>query len=253
MTVGNPVPLCGQGFSRKSLEFTMADQLEEQLDDEQTLSDMPFGETAFTFPVWLRFTAVVTLVLLFTLSVVFFVVYLFWPQKAFEPSKIGVGNLTIFSFLGIIVFLIPWEDYGLRIRKFGPFEFEQILRTQAQEHIEELNDLRIRISQLEESGQPAESRIEETQASTEFSNAKLVAVERSRRLRKRLLEFLTSHDRWAFSPARIAVWGSRQREFKDLKEYNTVEIRRMLQAMVADGELETRISKRGNTLYRVPR
>jgi hypothetical protein len=64
------------------------------------------------------------------------------PETALPPSQLGLGPLFIFSFLGLITFLIPLEDYGLRIKKFGPFEFEEILTTQKNEYLKEIEDLK---------------------------------------------------------------------------------------------------------------
>ncbi|HAG29378.1 MAG TPA: hypothetical protein DCL39_07955, partial [Alteromonas macleodii] len=71
-------------------------------------------------------------------------------------------------------------------------------------------------------------------------------------LRKELLRFLQAYSQWSFSPSRIKAWGSKQAGFTSLGKYETSFIRLTLQKMVAEDILVTRISKKGNTLYRVP-
>jgi hypothetical protein len=71
-------------------------------------------------------------------------------------------------------------------------------------------------------------------------------------LRNLLLEFLTKYKEWSFSPSRIRAWGSKQQGFSALSKFEHPFIRGTLQKMVSENILETRISKKGNTLYRVP-
>src|SRR5690606_34550475 len=72
------------------------------------------------------------------------------------------------------------------------------------------------------------------------------------KLRELLLGFLTKYKQWSFSPSRIRAWGSQQQGFSELAKYEHPFVRSTLQKMVADGLLETRVSKKGNTLYRIP-
>lgn len=225
--------------------------LNDEYDDvEQTLSEEPIGEANFQIPIWLRLAAVIVLSLLLAFSIALFVRYLISPTNGLEPSKVGLGNLIIFCLLGILFFLVPWEDFGLRIRKFGPFEFEQILNGQAEEHIDEVNDLRVRISRLEAKLNVKRTADESVEDSVDDSQD--ASQQRSEELQDRLLKFLRDHEKYAFSPARISIWGQKQKGFTELKDCTIDEIRRLLQSMVAREKLVTRISKNGNTLYRVP-
>ncbi len=72
-------------------------------------------------------------------------------------------------------------------------------------------------------------------------------------LRDGLKRFLSRFDQWAFSAARIANWGASQQGFEYLSAYDSNEIRAELQKMVDDGVAETRLSKKGGTLYRLAR
>jgi len=72
-------------------------------------------------------------------------------------------------------------------------------------------------------------------------------------LRDLLTKFLTTYNKWAFSPSRIKAWGVQQQGFSKLSEYDHPFIRATLQKMVSENTLETRISKKGNTLFRIPK
>lgn len=226
-------------------------ELEETLASDEP-EDAPLGQGEFSIPAWLRCIAVIVFLVVLAISVILFAMYLSNPVKGLQPDELGLPSLIVFSTLAIIVFLIPWGDYGLRIKKFGPFEFEEILSMQAKEHTEELVALRERIQLLENQRLSTESEAN-NKASAEGAQAELEKPDRLQELRKRLVDFLTEYDRYAFSPTRIRYWGSQQANFTDLRSFEVDEIRRTLQSMVASGDLETRVSKKGNTLYRVPR
>lgn len=215
----------------------------EKKDDNQVLQEDLLGgdEKPFEIPKWLRVTVSLVLATILLISLVIFVLYIFGCIQA-EPSKLGLSNLVIFSILGLCVFLIPWHDYGLKIRKFGPFEFEQVLNTQAKEHAEEIGDLRERLKLLEDS----------IKVTSDGTPPRAFPINKELGLSDLLQRFLEAHSRWAFSPSRIVSWGGDQTGYEELKSYrkNTRLVRRTLQGMVADGFLETRISKKGNTLYK---
>ena len=71
-------------------------------------------------------------------------------------------------------------------------------------------------------------------------------------LRELLTQFLTKYKKWAFSPSRIRAWGSQQQGFSGFSAYEYPFVRSTLQKMVSENILETRVSKKGNTLYRIP-
>lgn len=221
---------------------------------EPTLGDDPMPEAqlgkVFLIPRWLRFIAVLVLSAVLVASISLFAMYLIEPMKGLEPNKLGVSNLIIFSILGIIVFLIPWEDYGLRIKKFGPFEFEEILSTQANERERGLADLQKQIQQLKDLVQLSKSK-NDNAVTAESDKVTPAALDQPRKLREFLENFLSVNRRYSFSPSRILALSSKKANFKKLGISDVNEIRRTLQAMVADGILETRISKKGNTLYRI--
>lgn len=223
---------------------------------ERNLAD---AAMAFHFPLWLRCIAVVVLAAIIIASLFAFLYFFRHPDTDFTPDKLGIVNLLIFSLFGMVVFLIPWEDYGLRIKKFGPFEFGELLAaqatelaTQTTEHVEDIELLRARIQTLENDFVGAERMGKAKPLGIRDTEIKQ-SRERQETLESRLLEFLRKWQRYGFSPLRIKKWGAKQQGFTDLSSHSTVEIRRALQSLVAKGELETAISQKGNTLYRLPR
>jgi hypothetical protein len=209
--------------------------------DNQVLQEdlLGGGEKSFEIPKWLRVSVSILLGIILLSCLLIYGLAIF-GCTSLEPSKLGLSNLIIFCILGLCAFLIPWHDYGLKLRKFGPFEFEQILTTQAKEHANEVGELRDRIKLLEE--RPNVDRATSIQSSPlQTGNNKLHTL---------LLKFLEYYSVWAFSPSRIVSWGADQKGYEALGDYKSNVVRRELQGMVADGYIETRISKKGNTLYR---
>ena len=134
---------------------------------------------------------------------------------------------------------IPWSRLGIRITKIGGVEFKDIVQEQASEHAEDQSYLEDRIEFLEAHIR----KVEDVSVFTEnFQEPEL---------RKQLLTFLTKYNEWAFSPSRIRAWGSQQQGYSAFANYEHPLIRSTLQKMVSENIIETRISKRGNTLYRI--
>jgi len=216
--------------------------MSQESDEQQPMEELLGADgPTFEIPKWLRVSAVIVLSIILFAALALFITAVFGFGKV-DPSKLGLSNLIIFSVLGLFVFLIPWHDYGLRLKKFGPFEFEQILITQAKEHATELRELRERILKLE--------RVEKTTESMNVSGDSDQYHPGNKELIDLLLKFLNKNSTWAFSPSRIISWGGKQPGFEPLGGFSSPTIRKHLQLMVADGYAETRISKKGNTLYR---
>ena len=76
---------------------------------------------------------------------------------------------------------------------------------------------------------------------------------RAEHLKDLLLTFFRRYRGAFFSPTRIQGWGSRQKGFADFARYSTDEIREILFKAVADNEIDTNISRKGNTLYGLSR
>ncbi|ODB93520.1 hypothetical protein A3194_02185 [Candidatus Thiodiazotropha endoloripes] len=165
--------------------------------------------------------------------------YLSCPDEVASPSDLNLSVILIFCFSVLFVLHIPWEKYGLRIKRIGALEFEQVVETQAAEHAEDLSEVEERLLNLEQA-------MRETHEGVQF-NEMLAEPE----LRNLLISFLSTHNRWAFSPLRIRKWGSKQAGFENLSNYDPALLRSTLRKLVAEGVLETRVSKKGNTIYRI--
>jgi hypothetical protein len=223
-------------------------------------------------PPWLRIAAVVTLSALLSLSVGTFFLYMYTGDQKFEPAKFGVGNLIAFCVVGLLLLnlRIDWR----RVSKLGPLEFEKALSRQASERDRDIARLEDRIDQIilhdrvkmpdldikemhefahrpaaEDSGPHLHVEALEGLAVKPAKEARPA----QRGLEDELSAFLNKYERWAFSPSRIIDWGAQQPGFEYLANRDPGQVRRALQAMVAAGRAETRVSPAGNTLYRTSR
>lgn len=113
------------------------------------------------------------------------------------------------------------------------------MNTQATAFAEEFAELRVRIDELEGKlrGVDEISPISESLATPT--------------LRPLVTEFLEKFQPTPYSPLRIQEWGGRQQGFERLKDYDLAMIRHVLQSLVAEGAVATRVSRLGNTLYKV--
>jgi hypothetical protein len=168
-----------------------------------------------------------------------FIEYIHDPDTYAKPSDLGLSSIFLFSISALFLVWIPWQSLGMRITKIGGIEFKEIVEEQATEHAEEISYLQSRVEMLE-------GKVRQIVGITE-----MVETFEEPHLRKILLDFLTKYKDWAFSPARIRIWGAQQQGFSSLANYEHPFLRSTLQKMVSEGLLETRISKKGNTLYRI--
>jgi len=165
--------------------------------------------------------------------------YLCAPKIFASPKDLGLTSILLFSLTALIVVWVPWQRLGIRITKIGGIEFEKVVAEQASEHAEEISYLQDRIEIIEAGLRRTDEVAEITEHFKEPD------------LRKLLIQFLTKYSDWAFSPSRIRAWGAQQQGFSALSGYEHQFIRSTLQKMVSENMLETRISKKGNTLYRI--
>ncbi|MBA6357499.1 MULTISPECIES: hypothetical protein [unclassified Colwellia] len=169
----------------------------------------------------------------------FVLFYISDPKSYPSPKELGLSGVFLFFVTSLILIWIPWDKLGLRITKIGGIEFKEIVAEQASENAEEFSYLEERIEYLE-------TKLHSMDDLAQFHES----FERPE-LRDLLLEFLTKYNKWSFSPSRIKSWGTRQQGFSKLSSFEHRLIRSTLQSMVAENLLETRISNKGNTLYRV--
>ena len=165
--------------------------------------------------------------------------YLCAPKIFASPKDLGLTQIFLFSVAALIIVWVPWQRLGIRITKIGGIEFEKIVAEQASEHAEDLSYLYDRIEALEVGLRRTDEMADITEQFKEPD------------LRSLLVDFLTKYDTWAFPPSRIRAWGAQQQGFSALSGYEHPFIRSTLQKLVSENILETRVSKKGNTLYRI--
>lgn len=161
------------------------------------------------------------------------------PRQSASPQDLQLGNVMIAALAILVLAVVPWQKLGLRIRKIGAIEFDRVVSTQANEYAEEFSEQRTRIVELEK----MVHALDDTSETSKYFAAQ--------NLRPLVIEFLNAFQPTAYSPRRIREWGARQRGFERLKDYEQGMIRRILQDLVAEGRLATRVSRLGNTLYKV--
>ncbi|EKO3965203.1 hypothetical protein KW482_03530 [Vibrio fluvialis] len=212
----------------------------QEVNFEKPEEELETTTSSFDIPGWLKWSVTVVGAVLVIFTVVYTRKYLGAPKELASPKELGLSGIFLFSVSALFLVWVPWAKLGIRISKIGGIEFKEIVQEQASEHAEELSYL--------------EDRIESLEAQIRKSDEMVSFVENFKEpdLRKLLLEFLTKYKEWAFSPSRIRAWGSKQQGFSALSSYEHPFIRSTLQKMVSENILETRISKKGNTLYRVP-
>lgn len=207
---------------------------------EKPEEELESASSNFDIPDWLRWAVSIISILLIFFCSIYAYKYLGHPNDYASPKDLGISSLFLFSITALFLVWIPWSRLGIRISKIGGIEFKEIVQEQASEHAEELSYLEDRIESLEAHIR----KVDEMSGFTEnFQEPEL---------RKQLLTFLTMYKEWAFSPSRIRAWGSQQQGFSAFSNYEHPFIRSTLQKMVSENIIETRISKKGNTLYRVP-
>lgn len=194
----------------------------------------------FKLSIWLKITITVMCIGLIVFIGFYTHKYINAPKELASPRDLGLSGIFLFTVSALLLAWLPWDKLGIRIHKIGGIEFKEIVQSQANEHAEEIRYLEDRIETLENKVRNSSEGADVLESFTEP------------KLRELLLSFLTKYKEWAFSPSRIRVWGAKQQGFSELSQYEHPFIRSTLQKMVVENVLETRISKKGNTLYRVP-
>lgn len=197
------------------------------------------GEPIQGLPIWLRWFLGLWATVFLCISLYLIWKYVVDPKIFASPQDLQLGSVILFSLTVLVFVIVPWGRLGIRIRKIGAVEFDRIISGQAQEHAAELAELRARIEELEGKvkGMDEIAPITESIAAQE--------------LKPLLSQFLQMYWPKAISPLRINKWGSHQPGFEQLGKYSQGTIRTVLQDLVAEGSVVTRVSRLGNTLYRI--
>lgn len=196
------------------------------------------GQKEELFPPKIRCIATTVFSSLSVAIVLYFLAYIFKCVDV-SPKDLSLSNLLIFSLSCTLLFSVPWDKLGLSLKKFGPLEFERKLEGQSTEHLQDISALEDKITHLEkiiDKGSKSIGGSEKSNNEEEF--------------RTLIIQFLTEYQRYSFSPLRMENWGSKQNGYSKIKGQPQI-LRRLLRKLVTEGELETRLSEKGNTLYRI--
>ena len=211
------------------------------MSNEEDILENPISQadSLSALPLWFRWVFGLSTGAILLVCMILYFCHISSPTEVPSPQELELGTLFVFSATILILVATPWDNLGIRLNKIGPFEFERIINQQAIEHIDDLAELRQLIYELEAKvrGMDEISIVSETVASSE--------------LRPLIKSFLRKHYPTAYSPLRIQKWGSKQEGYESFATYSLSNLRKILQDMVAADILETRISKMGNTLYKI--
>jgi len=206
------------------MEINMSNDLNEQQEE--------------LFPPKIRCIATAVFGVLSLAIISYFIAYIFGCVKV-SPKDLSLSSLLIFSLLCVLLFSVPWNKLGLSLKKFGPLEFEKKLEGQSNEHIQDISALEDKISRIE--------------TIINQNNVKSDVVSNSseeQEMRALIIQFLTEYQQYSFSPLRMENWGAKKKGYSKLKG-NPQLLRRLLRKLVAEDLLDTRLSAKGNTLYRI--
>ncbi|WP_299602529.1 hypothetical protein [uncultured Tateyamaria sp.] len=233
----------------------------ELLDEDQPVGQE--DQSSFTIPYGLRLLLLGLSFLLLVLCVAGVFLEIFggleivsgesfsfkWP----EPRNTNFLVLLPVSLIGTILLALPWEREDVRITQIGPIALERKIEGQAREQEIELAEIQDEIEDL----RGALKALQQTKVPSADQHATSEDHERTditttSNIDKKIMEFLSQYDRWAFSPSRIRSYGSKQVGFETLGSFTTTQIRFALRRLVQKNQIVTRVSKKGNTLYRAP-
>lgn len=190
-------------------------------------------------PIIVRVVACLVSVAFIILSVWLILKHAFEPKIYPSPKDLQLNTIIIFNLALFFLSILPLERMGIRIRKIGQIEFEQIINVQAREHAEELAEIRAQIDELEKS------------LSGVDGVGKMLFEMSSPELRPIVLKFLNQFQPVAYSPVKIRNWGAQQPGFERLGTISLGNLRAILQGLLVEGKVVTRVSKLGNTLYKI--
>lgn len=212
----------------------MKTERESQLETEVELSR---SYRNITISPWLKYPFIIILLIIVLFSVVIYWQYIKCPNSAAKPEELGLSGIFLFCLTALFVILLPWKKLGVRIKKIGIFEFEQIVAEQVSEQSEVINYLEERIDKIEDIIRSIPTAETLQQVSEEPQISQLIK------------SFFENNPRIPMSALKIRQISSSQEKFKRLSRCNPGFMRYVLRKLVDEGFLATKISKKGNTLY----
>ncbi len=187
----------------------------------------------FELPKSIRLLISVPTVLLILLILGVYFYLIFCNPCYIDPEKFGFSLILTTLIAILIVINIPWGKLGFRIKKIGMIELENIVKVQAKDNSKELADLQKQIDDLKIKINDPVEKIGDTD------------------IDELVIKFLKQYSEWAFSGLRIKKWGAKQTGFEEFGKYEPHEIRESLRRLLSKNKVLTRISKKGNTIYKI--
>lgn len=160
--------------------------------------------------------------------------------------NLGLSPIFIFCVSIILIFQFPYKKMGIRPTKIGLIELETKIEGQSTDKSEEIAELQVKINELE-------SRLDAL--SKLVPNGITSADNQTPPVRKNITplvkDFLNTYSNYAFSPLRIKTLAIATNGFEDLAHANLLDIKSAIRELLATGIVKTKISKKGNTLYKI--
>ncbi len=170
---------------------------------------------------------------LFSIFIISLYLYLiFCNPNYLDPGKFGLSTLLIFSLTLLLIVNLPWKKLGLRITKIGMIELAQTIKGQAKNVSKDIAELQVKIDEV---GKKAGG----------------TGIIEDNNLADLLIKFLTEYHSWSFSPLRIKNWGASKKDYYSFNDHTLDQIKTELRRLLANDKVSTRISRKGNTLYRI--
>lgn len=214
------------------------------------LSEKTLKDRHFILPRWIKYILSAALLVGAIMCVILFYMFITGATTA-SPKDLGLVTIFIFIVTILGIAWVPWDKLGLKIKKIGVVEFEDIVTTQHTEHKDDIANLYKRIKELEQINTNMASRCKEHKLALDHASCPVGKCTSEDEINVLLMQFLTKWPKHKFSSTRILNWGSKQPGFADITKYDITVIRCALHDMVKQKKLKTSISEQGNTLYQI--
>ncbi len=169
------------------------------------------------------------------------------PEDAEHIHNLGLDSIAFWSIIAILFVNIPWLRVARVFSKVGPVEFQDALAEQNREHNAVLAPLELQVEELKNA--VAELKHASGSAPTEVTRRDAESVMLEDELSQKIMEFFERYYGQFFNAPRIRNWGAKRKGFESLANWNTSQIDKRLRLLLAAGQIDTIVSKRGNTLY----
>ena len=221
--------------------------------EERSISE---SSNVFYIPIWVRAPLTILLVSMIVSCIIIFVSTVLKGGVA-SPSDLELSNLLIYLCTLLILIVMPWKKFGLQIKKIGLIEFENVISVQKEEQADIDSEILKRIERLENEYLYRKLSFESKEnpdtigSHVNEKNVELLYTNQNHQLSELLLLFFNKFNHTWFSSTRIKNWGSKQDGIEKLANYQITQIRVELQKMVSKDQLKTKVSDKGNTLYKI--